>query len=73
LKSTGIESPIEWAEVQAPTDMRKFVTFVNPSLQKGAMLFARLADLSGQSRPDIPLFDRAVSFRRGWAQRHCRP
>jgi hypothetical protein len=55
LKSTGIESPIEWAEVEAPTDMRKFVTFVNPSLQKGAMLLARLADMLGQSRPDIPL------------------
>jgi glycosyltransferase involved in cell wall biosynthesis len=55
LKSTGIESPIEWAEVEAPTDMRKFVTFVNPSLHKGAMLFARLADMLGQSRPDIPV------------------
>jgi glycosyltransferase involved in cell wall biosynthesis len=55
LKSTGIESPIEWAEVEAPDDMRKFVTFVNPSLHKGAMLFARLADMLGQSRPDIPL------------------
>jgi len=55
LRSTGIESPIEWAEVEAPLDMRKFVTFVNPSLQKGAMLFARLADMLGRSRPDIPL------------------
>jgi len=55
LKSTGIESPIEWAEVEAPTDMRKFVTFVNPSIPKGAMLFARLADMLGQSRSDIPL------------------
>jgi glycosyltransferase involved in cell wall biosynthesis len=35
--------------------MRKFVTFVNPSLHKGAMLFARLADMLGQSRPDIPV------------------
>ena len=55
LRSTGIESPIEWAEVEAPDDMRKFVTFVNPSPHKGAMLFARLADMLGQSRPDIPL------------------
>jgi glycosyltransferase involved in cell wall biosynthesis len=55
LKSTGLESPIEWAEVEAPTNMRKFVTFVNPSLPKGAMLFARLADMLGQLRPDIPL------------------
>jgi glycosyltransferase involved in cell wall biosynthesis len=55
LRSTGIESPIEWADVEAPDDMRKFVTFVNPSPHKGAMLFARLADMLGQSRPDIPL------------------
>jgi glycosyltransferase involved in cell wall biosynthesis len=55
LRSTGIESPIEWAEVEAPEKMRRFVTFVNPSLAKGAMMFARLADMLGARRPDIPL------------------
>jgi glycosyltransferase involved in cell wall biosynthesis len=55
LYSTGIEPPIDWSEVEAPDDLRKYVTFVNPSLQKGAMLFARLADLLGESRPDIPI------------------
>jgi glycosyltransferase involved in cell wall biosynthesis len=55
LRSTGIESPIEWAEVEAPEDLRRFVTFVNPSLPKGAMLFARLADMLGAKRPDIPI------------------
>ena len=55
LRSTGIESPIDWAEVEAPEEMRRFVTFVNPSPAKGAMLFARLADMLGSERPDIPI------------------
>jgi glycosyltransferase involved in cell wall biosynthesis len=55
LRSEGLESPIEWAEVEAPDDMRRFVTFVNPTAQKGALLFARLADMLGSRRPDIPI------------------
>jgi glycosyltransferase involved in cell wall biosynthesis len=55
LRSMGIDSPIEWAEAEAPEEMRRFVTFVNPSLGKGSMLFARLADMLGSSRPDIPI------------------
>ena len=55
LRSVGIESPIEWADVEAPLELRKFVTFVNPTLAKGAMLFARLADMLGSQRPDIPI------------------
>jgi glycosyltransferase involved in cell wall biosynthesis len=55
LRSAGIESPIDWSEVEAPEETRRFVTFVNPSLAKGALLFARLADMLGARRPDIPL------------------
>lgn len=55
LNSVGIESPIEWADVEAPEDLRRFVTFVNPSPGKGSLLFARLADMLGSTRPDIPL------------------
>ena len=55
LRSTGIESPIDWSEVEAPADMRRFVTFVNPSLPKGSMMFARLAEMLGATRPDIPI------------------
>ena len=55
LRSTGIESPIDWSAVEAPEDMRRFVTFVNPTLAKGSMLFARLADMLGTRRPNIPL------------------
>ena len=34
LPSAGLESPIDWSEVEAPDDMRRFVTFVNPSPRK---------------------------------------
>jgi glycosyltransferase involved in cell wall biosynthesis len=55
LKGLAIPSPIAWNEVLAPEETRGFVTFVNPSLHKGAALFARLADMLGRARPDIPL------------------
>ena len=55
LRSTAIEPPIEWSEVEAPEDMRRFVTFVNPSPAKGALMFARVADMLGSRRPDIPI------------------
>lgn len=55
LRSTGIETPIDWSEVEAPLEMRRFVTFVNPAPHKGSLLFARLADMLGTRRPDIPI------------------
>ena len=55
LVSAGIPSPIDWAEVLAPEAERRFVTFVNPSAHKGAGVFARIADMLGSSRPDIPI------------------
>ena len=55
LVSTPLEPPLTWSTVLAPTDTRAFVTFVNPSLHKGLLLFARLADMLGSRRPDIPV------------------
>jgi glycosyltransferase involved in cell wall biosynthesis len=55
LVSTPIEPPIDWSTVVAPVDSRAFVTFVNPAPHKGLFLFARLADMLGSRRPDIPL------------------
>ncbi len=55
LISTPIEPPIDWSSVLAPVESRAFVTFVNPSLHKGLLLFARLADMLGSRRPDIPI------------------
>jgi glycosyltransferase involved in cell wall biosynthesis len=55
LASTALASPILWSDVLGPSDARHFLTFVNPSLHKGAALFARLADMLGRARPDIPI------------------
>jgi len=55
LVSTPLEPPIDWSSVVAPTGSRAFVTFVNPSGHKGVFLFARLADMLGSRRPDIPI------------------
>src|SRR5258705_4102277 len=55
LVSTTIEPPIDWSTVVAPSEARAFVTFVNPSVHKGLYLFARLADMLGSRRPEIPI------------------
>ena len=55
LISTPIEPPIEWSKVIAPTEARAFVTFVHPAPHKGLLLFARLADMLGQRRPEVPI------------------
>ena len=39
----------------APRRARAFVTFVHPAPHKGLLLFARLADMLGSRRPDIPV------------------
>ena len=55
LVSTPLEPPIDWSTVVAPEDSRAFVTFVHPAPHKGLLLFARLADMLGSRRPDIPV------------------
>ena len=55
LVSTPLDPPLVWSETIAPTAARKFLTFVNPSPHKGAMLFAGLAQMLGEKRPDIPI------------------
>lgn len=55
LASTPLEPPIDWSTVVAPTESRAFVTFVHPGPHKGLLLFARLADMLGSRRPDIPI------------------
>jgi glycosyltransferase involved in cell wall biosynthesis len=55
LVSTPLEPPIDWSTVVAPLESRAFVTFVHPALHKGLMLFARLALMLGERRPDIPV------------------
>jgi glycosyltransferase involved in cell wall biosynthesis len=55
LISTPLEPPIDWSTVVAPTESRAFVTFVHPAPHKGLLVFARLADMLGSRRPDIPI------------------
>jgi glycosyltransferase involved in cell wall biosynthesis len=55
LVSTPIEPPIDWTTVVAPGETRAFVTFVHPAPHKGLLFFARLADVLGSRRPDIPI------------------
>jgi glycosyltransferase involved in cell wall biosynthesis len=55
LISTPLEPPIDWSTVVAPVETRAFVTFVHPAPHKGLLLFARLADMLGSRRPDIPI------------------
>ena len=55
LRSTPLEPPIDWSTVVAPVESRAFVTFVHPAPHKGLYLFARLAEVLGRRRPDIPV------------------
>lgn len=60
-ENVGIESvpiyPLMPREryVCAPDPERRFVTFVNPQPHKGVFVFAKIAELLGKRRPDIPL------------------
>lgn len=51
---TAIPPPIEPDDVVPATRKPIFFTFVNPSPEKGVMLFARLAEEVSIRRPDIP-------------------
>ena len=55
VRADALPSPFVWSEIRAPADTRGFVTFVNPAPHKGLLAFARLADMLGRLRPDIPL------------------
>jgi hypothetical protein len=46
---------VDWERVCVEGGDRRFVTFINPSLQKGVFPFARMAAELGRRRPDIPL------------------
>ena len=59
-KSLGLDCKvlpylISFDRVIAPKREPRFLTFVNPSYEKGVYAFARIADELGRRRPDIPL------------------
>jgi glycosyltransferase involved in cell wall biosynthesis len=66
LLSTPIEPPIDWGAVLAPSETRAFLTFVNPAPRKGMWLFARLGDMLGSRRPDIPIMVVQSGQTAGW-------
>jgi glycosyltransferase involved in cell wall biosynthesis len=55
IECTVIPYLIEWERVLIDHSDPDYVTFVNPSAEKGVFVFARIADELGRRRPDIPL------------------
>ena len=50
-----LPNPVDWDRVRVEDRDPRFVTFINPSLQKGAYPFVRIAHELGRRRPEIPL------------------
>ena len=50
-----LPNPVDWERVRVDGGERRYVTFVNPALYKGAYPFVRIAQELGRRRPDIPL------------------
>jgi len=55
LDCTVLPNAIDVDRAQADRVEPRYVTFVNPSIEKGVYAFARIADELGKRRPDIPL------------------
>jgi glycosyltransferase involved in cell wall biosynthesis len=55
LHCTILPYLIDPARVRAERQQARYVTFVNPSVEKGVYAFARIADELGRLRPDIPI------------------
>ena len=55
VRAEVLPSPVLWDEVQAPDAARDFLTFINPAPHKGLAVFARLAAMLRDVRPEIPL------------------
>ena len=55
LDCTVLPSPIDPDRVRVDRHEPKYLTFINPSPEKGVFPFARIADELGRRRPDIPL------------------
>jgi glycosyltransferase involved in cell wall biosynthesis len=55
LDSTVIPGPWDWSRIRCEKIDRRYLTFVNPSPQKGVFVFVRIATELARLRPDIPL------------------
>lgn len=56
IRGTALPMPFDLEDVISPANEREpvFATYINPSLEKGVMFFARLAEELSIRRPDIP-------------------
>src|SRR5262245_43428279 len=54
LECTVLPNLIDWERARAPERRPTYVVFVNPTVEKGVAVFARIADELGRRRPDIP-------------------
>jgi glycosyltransferase involved in cell wall biosynthesis len=55
LDCTALPCLVDSGRMRAEAAEPRYVTFVNPSPEKGVFAFARIADELGRRRPDIPL------------------
>ena len=56
LDCTPLPSPLDWSRICCERELdRQYVTFVNPALNKGALVFYAIADELHRRRPDIAL------------------
>ncbi|MDR3618425.1 MAG: class I SAM-dependent methyltransferase [Paludisphaera borealis] len=55
VECTVLPNLVDLKRVRAERTKAEYVTFINPSPEKGVFPFARIADELGRRRPDIPL------------------
>lgn len=55
LRCTVLPNLVDMGRVVADSHEPRYLTFVNPSPEKGVWAFARIADELGRLRPDIPI------------------
>jgi glycosyltransferase involved in cell wall biosynthesis len=53
LECTVLPNPVQRDRIRPQDHVPEYVTFVNPSVEKGVYVFARIADELGRKRPDI--------------------
>jgi hypothetical protein len=55
LEGPVIPDPIPFDRIVATDPEPKYITFINPQPSKGMVVFARIAVVLNERRPDIPL------------------
>jgi glycosyltransferase involved in cell wall biosynthesis len=54
LECAVLPNLVDWDRARAIDRRGRYVVFVNPTIEKGVAVFARIADVLGLRRPDIP-------------------